>query len=294
MTFAPPPAPSAPDAERALRERHAGARILVAEDNPINQEVAVEMLEHVGLTTLQATDGQAALDMLALTHVHLVLMDVNMPRMDGLEAARRIRRDPRLASMPVLAMTANVFDADQRACREAGMNDFIAKPIDGQLLYSTLLRWLDAARTGVATSAPMQPGQAETGIAPLAGWAELDVARGLQSLNGRGDRYLKLLDRMVDLHGHDGSLLQAAWQRHDLPELRRLAHKLRGTAAMLGAMRVADLAQWFDNPDSADSGHEQIERQVWALDDALQCLFDGLRARLHIGAKDPQTPSPTA
>ena len=212
MTWAASSVPPAPDVERALRERHAGARILVAEDNPINQEVAVEMLEHVGLATLQAVDGLAALGLLAQGGTQLVLMDVNMPRMDGLEATRRIRGDPRFASIPVLAMTANVFEADQRACRDAGMNDFIGKPIDGHLLYSLLLRWLDVSRAATGTAAPAPTAGADPIVAPLAGWDELDTARGLRSLNGRGDRYLKLLGRMIDLHGGDPQALQAAWQ----------------------------------------------------------------------------------
>ena len=294
MTWAASSVPPAPDVERALRERHAGARILVAEDNPINQEVAVEMLEHVGLATLQAVDGLAALGLLAQGGIQLVLMDVNMPRMDGLEATRRIRGDPRFASIPVLAMTANVFEADQRACRDAGMNDFIGKPIDGHLLYSLLLRWLDVSRAATGSAAPAPTAGADPIVAPLAGWDELDTARGLRSLNGRGDRYLKLLGRMIDLHGGDPQALQAAWQRRDRAELRRMAHKLRGTAAMLGAMRVADLAQWLDSPAPDASTEAQVQCQVSALEQALQSLFEGLRSRAGIGTAGAPPTSPPA
>ncbi len=148
-----PARPGRDDAVAALRQRHAGARILVAEDNPINAEVAQALLAEAGLAVDLAADGQAAVD-LALQGGHrLVLMDMQMPRMDGLDACRAIRRQRSSAELPVLAMTANAFAEDRARCTEAGMDDFLSKPVDPADLYRLLLHWLDRGTPGARAAA---------------------------------------------------------------------------------------------------------------------------------------------
>jgi len=131
-------------AEALLRERHRGARVLVAEDNEVNQEVLLAMLYGVGLQADVAANGQEAVAMARAGGYGMALMDMQMPVMGGLEATRAIRALPHWAGRPILALTANAFDEDRQACKAAGMDDFIVKPVDVKVLYATMLRWLDS------------------------------------------------------------------------------------------------------------------------------------------------------
>jgi CheY-like chemotaxis protein len=136
-------APAGNAAEARLKGGHAGGRVLLAEDNEINCEIARTLLEDAGLVVDTAEDGAQAVELAGAGDYALILMDMQMPRMGGLEATREIRRMPRHARTPIMALTANAFAEDKARCLAAGMNDFIAKPVDPPVLFATMLRWLE-------------------------------------------------------------------------------------------------------------------------------------------------------
>jgi CheY-like chemotaxis protein len=135
------PAASGSQVLQSLRSRHAGARVLLAEDNAVNQELATLLLRAAGLEVVAAPDGERAVELAITQAFDVILMDMQMPHMDGLAASAAIRNQGNLA-VPIIAMTANAFADDRKACLAAGMNDFLTKPVVPETLYATLQTWL--------------------------------------------------------------------------------------------------------------------------------------------------------
>jgi CheY-like chemotaxis protein len=132
-----------PSAKQQVRERHAGAHVLLAEDDVVNQEVTQRLLEEADVVVQIAADGARAVEMARRVNYDLILMDLQMPVMDGLEATRLIRALPNNPDVPIIAITANVFPEDEARCRGAGMDDFLARPMEPEALFATALKWLE-------------------------------------------------------------------------------------------------------------------------------------------------------
>jgi two-component system sensor histidine kinase/response regulator len=235
--------PAASHADEESLAALAGARVLLVEDNELNQEVALSLLAETRLIIDVADNGAIALDKLATTDYDLVLMDMQMPVMDGITATLEIRKQPRFANLPVVAMTANAMAADREHCLAAGMNDHLPKPIDPDALLAVLQRWIKGHRN--AAAAPTQPSSAGEGTlaTALAGIVGLDVAAGLRLARNRESLYLKLLRIYISSQQDFVVQIDAALDRGDRTTAIRLAHTLKGVSGQIGAETVRALAQ---------------------------------------------------
>ena len=213
-----------------------GAYLLLVEDNEVNQEVAQQILGDAGIRVDVASNGAMALARIAVAEYDGVLMDCQMPVMDGYDATRELRRDRRNAELPVIAMTANAMVGDKEKCLAAGMNDFIAKPIDVAQLFTTLARWVKPRHP--AEPLPQQAPQDDT----LPSIPGLRLEAALQRVGGNAKLLRKLLARFVETQIDAMQRIADAIENNDLAAATREAHTVKGLAGNIGATGMADSA----------------------------------------------------
>jgi signal transduction histidine kinase/DNA-binding response OmpR family regulator/HPt (histidine-containing phosphotransfer) domain-containing protein len=315
--FAHPGEEAAPPGEGVQESRLQGARILLAEDNEINQQIAVELLEGVGATVKVANNGRVAVDILSTSiqpvPFDLVLMDIQMPEMDGYQATAKLRSDDRFRTLPIIAMTAHATIEERQRCHETGMDDHIGKPIDPAMLFETVARFykrtqpLPPIAIGTGTCPPSTQTVAvleadphrskvgETGGSqaqqgdPLPEFEGLDTKDGLTRVAGNQKLYRKLLGQFVEQQGPALEQISAALAQGDATLAERLAHTLKGVAGNIGARDVQAVAGVLEKllRDKAPGAElDPAMRQVAAT---LDPLINQMRGAL-IGT-DPATPS---
>jgi two-component system sensor histidine kinase/response regulator len=259
-----------------------GCRVLLVEDNDFNQEVAGELLAEAGLAVEIAENGAIAIDKLKAArdgHYDLVLMDMQMPVMDGVTATVELRKHPRFAALPIIAMTANVLSAERQRCLDAGMNDHIAKPIDPDLLFAALARWLKPRQDGaVAATLPRAVG-ADLDLSDLR-IDGLDVPLGLSRVMGKTKLYRDLLGKFARDQAPVPAALKAAVGAGDLATARRLAHTAKGLAGNIGATGLQAQAAELEEAIREDQPRVRIEALLAVWSTALGALIAALNDRL--------------
>jgi two-component system sensor histidine kinase/response regulator len=266
-----------------------GARILLVEDNDINQQVARELLEDAGLVVDVADNGQVALELAQKFTYDLVFMDMQMPVMDGVTATREMRKQERLEHMPIVAMTANAMEQDRRKCMDAGMNDFLIKPIDPQDMWTILGRWVRPRRAAPLAATPAAPTQAQPQVMQGSaaaddglphGIAGLDTTLGLSRMMGKKPLYIAMLRRYAVGQQDVVRDIRQAFAAGDAATAERLAHTTKAVSGNVGAALVQERATAVEAALREGRGAQEVEPLVAELEARMSELLAALNARL--------------
>ncbi len=276
-------------ASRRTDRSLAGVKVLLVEDNEINREVGRELLESEGLLVEVAENGRQAVDLVQPGRFDLVLMDIQMPVMDGLDATRLIRRNAELAGLPILSMTADVRDIGLQECVRAGMNGNISKPIDPEALFETIAGWIKpqawVLSRGAARSGGDIPPEEQAGLEEMEG---IDVASGLARVSGNAGLYRRLLSKFKNRYQTAETKIQGAVDGADLDQAHRLSHTLRGVAGNIGA---EDLSRASGELQRAiEGGSKDAVRQ--ALKEFSRTLSPVMDSIAKMERQEPQGPGP--
>ena len=261
------------EAARAEQLKHvAGARVLLVEDNPINQQVAAELLAETGLVLDIANNGQEAVAAICSREYDLVFMDIQMPVMGGYHATAVIRGQQQYAGLPIIAMTAHAMSGVREECLAAGMNDYLSKPIDPARLYEIVAKWIEPCRRlpEASCTAGQDPVAGKTRAAGMPERLDgFDLESGLYRLDGNQQLYCKLILDFARQYGQVAAELRQLIGRGERAEARKHAHTLKGVAGNLSACEVFELAlateKALDTPGAGDE-----DRLLLALEQALQ------------------------
>ena len=272
-----------------------GLHLLVAEDNPTNQQVAQAILEKAGIVVTIVGDGEAAVEAVGHHDFDAVLMDIQMPRMNGLEATRRIRELPRGESLPIVAMTAHAMKGDEEKCLEVGMNGYVSKPVNQDRLFHTLWRLLRTTNPALGQPAPGDEATSEIQTEMSApddglpdGLPGLTIKDTLSSLSIDGATLVRIMAGFSEDNRQTGARLRQALADGDSDALRQLAHSIKGSSANIGAHALSQAARSLEDAcreaeaadDDQAAWYPLIENLIGALDQVLQSI-DTLTAHFY-------------
>jgi len=262
-----------------------GARILVVEDNEINQQIARELLEDAGFVVDVADNGQIALEQVQRQDYDIVLMDMQMPVMDGLTATIEMRKIHRLADLPIVAMTANAMQQDREHCLAAGMDDHLAKPIEPNDLWTALRKWIKPQIRQTLISQVAVP-QLRTEIILPDGIAGLDTTAGLRRVIGKRELYLSLLNKFVATQENVVEEIRTALQSQNYVVAERLAHTLKGLSGNIGAPTLQELAGQLEKLIREHQSAEAVAKQLETVSYKLSAMVSELKAQLQSTDKE--------
>ena len=255
-----------------------GSRILLVEDNELNQEVATELLCDAGFIVDLAKNGEIALDMIRAADYDMVLMDMQMPVMDGLTATEEIRRDVHFNDLPVVAMTANASRKDRDRCLAAGMNDHVSKPIEPEKLWKALLQWIRPRQSTVATPEVRPQNLGDVDLpSDIEG---LDTVNGLRRVLGKKPLYLSMLRKFVAGQQTAAAEITRALEGECIDTAKQLAHTLKSVSGTIGATGLQGLAEKLETAINEGRPRKEIDARLDELKMPLACLLNQLAEQL--------------
>jgi two-component system sensor histidine kinase/response regulator len=260
--------------DREALARIRGARVLIVDDLPLNREVVREFLSLAGLAVAEAANGREAIERLAAGDIALVLMDIQMPVLDGLAATQLIRGDSRHRALPILAMTAHAMTGSRQQSLAAGMNDHLTKPIDPQALYAALVKWIPPADYTPAPGLPELEGSDVADAVALPRLEGIDTERGLAHHMGRPGLYRRILNGFGLQFAGTCAGLEQALAQGDRDHARQLAHSLKSASATIGALALSALARRVESALQAAQTPEPGVLE--ALHGELECVLAAL------------------
>ncbi len=288
---APAARPGGGEGEGAQRRLLAGARVLMAEDNEINQQIAVELLQQAGAEVVVASNGREAVEKLqaAGRAFDIVLMDIQMPVMDGHDATRLIRAEPRFATLPIIALTAHAMVEERQRAMESGMNDQITKPIDPQAMIETMSRFYTRSDAS-APPAPEMPAGAIEDIPAIPG---VDVEAGLKRVGGNRGLYRNLLRRFVESQKEAVTGIRGALAQKDRLTAERNAHTLKGVAGNLGAAGVQAAAAAIEKSIRDNESSRRMKKLLDECESVLAAVLAAIGQAAGTGVGGDATDRPT-
>jgi PAS domain S-box-containing protein len=251
-----------------------GARILLVEDNEINQQIAQEILLEANMEVTIANNGREAVSLAQQHDFDLVLMDLQMPKMDGLEATKILRADHRFKDLPIIAMTAHAMSGDRERCLEAGMNEYLSKPIEPAGLFSILLKWISQRRR--LLSEDRKETRTDAGIDLPETLPGIDLRAGLSRLGGKKILYTKLLFNFRSEYSNYTQLIRSALNEGNTFKARKMAHTIKGVAGNLGASELqhasASLECAIERGEDFAAELDEFEKELRGVMKALEII----------------------